>query len=274
MNIIKVSGAIVILVMISLAAICTCTSQAQNDDHDGGDQERRQHQGNMSAPREDASKNPSHNQPEKPDQLNQLEKPDEEKPHEKTDEEKPPDRKGRLICDDCRKCCRDCDGGDDCELWWQNLASWMSLASWMNSDSWSMSGQWDVSYYSGQIAEAPGILVDESESYQYSMAVSSTVVEGQNVLRVASIDGSRNWGSMEMPLYYYARLLIIPSTSGELNLEEMGPDGEIRYYNLGYVSAVHQYRFWKYSDSEGSHLLRYRIDDSYDYSDTIRIYVT
>lgn len=151
------------------------------------------------------------------------------------------------------------------------MASWIDFGSWSNS--WSSSNRWDVSYYSSQITETPGILVDESESSRYAQSVLSSTDDDQNILRIVSIDGSVNWGSIEMPQYYFARLLMIPSTSGQLTLEEMCPNGETEYYDLGYVSADHEYRLWKYADSEGSHLFRYRIDDDYNYSNTIRIYV-
>lgn len=248
--------------------ISSCVSQAQDEGHgDGGDKEKRRDQGNMSAPKVNPPNNPSQNQPENQPQredspTNSPEKPPEENPPAKPPEEDPPEKPSdRKHCDDC----------DDYDYWWLSLASWMDFGS--GSNSWSNADRWGVSYYLSQINEAPGIIIDESVSSQYPPAVESTIDDGQNVLQIVSIDGSINWGSIDMPQYHYARLLIIPSTDGQLNLEEMCPNGEIRYYNLGDVSADHQYRLWKYSDSEGSHLLRYRIDDYYNYSDTVRIYV-
>lgn len=268
----KQSSIAIILIILSAFVISSYISQAQDGgqpDQGNGqpnqgsgqqDQGKRPNQGNMSAPKEDQPKNPSQNPPEnQPEQQPTEQQP--QQPTEQQPPEKPPSQKH---CDDCDDC-------DDCDYWWLSLASWMDSGSWSNS--WSNSDRWEASYYSSQITETPGILVDESESSQYTQSVLSSTGDVQNVLRIVSIDGSINWGSIEMPPYYFARLLMIPSTSGQLNLEEMCPNGEIRYYDLGDVSAGHQYRLWKYSDSEGSHLFRYRIGDDYNYSDTVRIYV-
>jgi hypothetical protein len=306
----RLSSVAIILVLLSVFVIFSCISQAQDGGHDDGDdRENSRDQGNMSAPKENPPKNPSQNQPEnqaeredsptrptekpdeekppekpdeekppekpdeekppeKPDEEKPPEKPDEEKPPEKPDEEKPPEKPDEEKPPEKPSCRRQCDDCDDCDYWWLSLASWMNFDSWPNS--WSNSDRWDISYYSSQITEAPGILVDESVSPQ---SVLPSIGDGQNVLRIVSIDGSINWGSIDMPQHQFARLIIVPSTSGQLNLEEMCPNGEIKYYYLGDVSAGNQYRLWKYSDSKGFHFFRYWIDDDYNYSDTIRINV-
>ncbi len=124
-------------------------------------------------------------------------------------------------------------------------------------------------FYSNSISESSGAVIDESSSNAYNPAVMAFIPGGnQNVFWIVSRDGSKNSRSIELPLYRYVRTLIIPATSGELILEERYPNGQVRSYDFGHVTAHRNYRIWFYADSRGTHLGRYRISNG-PYSDTL-----
>jgi len=112
-------------------------------------------------------------------------------------------------------------------------------------------------YFPSSISESSDALIDETVSSQYRLAMIPG--GGQNLFWIVSSDGSRYWRSVNMPLYRYARLLLIPSASGPLILEERYPTGQIRTYNFGNVWANNQYRLWFYADAPGTCQARYRI---------------
>jgi hypothetical protein len=136
-------------------------------------------------------------------------------------------------------------------------------------------------YFPSSIGESSDALIDESASSQYSRASSPVgsrdllaAIPGgsRNLFWIVSSDGSRYWRSVSMPLYRYARLLLIPSASGPLILEERYPTGQIRTYNFGNVWANNQYRLWFYADSSGTYQARYRIGNG-PYSDILTFHV-
>lgn len=175
------------------------------------------------------------------------------------------------------------EGGDG----WDNGNGWEdgdnghSGGDWDNGGDQGGSGGWDESggdrqntdqgegvYYSSQISEDSGTLIDESASGQYNQAQYMLMPGGsQNVFWIVSRDGSRNWRSIDMPLFRYARMLIIPSISGYMTLEEMYPGGRVRYYEFGYVQSNRPYRLWFYADTPGVHQGRYEVNGRY--SDTL-----
>ena len=116
------------------------------------------------------------------------------------------------------------------------------------------------------VFESPWTLIEESSSYEYQPA--SISGSDQSGVWIVSSDGDDNWGEIDMPRYRYARVLIIPYTSGQLTLEEQCPDGDTEYHSLGYVQANHQYRLWFYADTVGGYQLRCQISGG-PYSDAI-----
>jgi hypothetical protein len=139
-------------------------------------------------------------------------------------------------------------------------------------------------YFPSSVSESLSTLVDETTSYQYGRTNAATngsaiiypLVGGtgtsKNIFWIVSKDGTKHWRSINIPCHRYARLLIIPSSSGQLITEERYPDGQVRSHNFGNVRAYNQYRTWFFADTSGTHLLRYRIDND-PYSDILTFHV-
>lgn len=135
--------------------------------------------------------------------------------------------------------------------------------------------------FPSSILESPETLIEEGGSFEYSPASSPapTVAPfsiapggGQNAFWIVSEDGTRYWRAVNIPVYHYARLLIIPSSSGSLMVEKRTPAGLVETRYLGNVWAHNQYRTWFYADAPGIHQLRYRIGNG-PYSDVLTFYV-
>ena len=58
---------------------------------------------------------------------------------------------------------------------------------------------------------------------------------------------------------------------GQITIEEMYPNGEIRTFGMGYVRPYHVYKMWFYGDVPGTHMIRYNINGYY--SNIVRFYV-
>lgn len=126
-------------------------------------------------------------------------------------------------------------------------------------------------YYTSQISEGAGTLIDESASGQYPQAqIVYSIIPGgsQNAFWIVSRDGTQNWQSISMPFNRYARLLLIPATSGQLTIEEVYPNGQPRDFNFGWVRQGVPLRMWFYSDARGTHRDRYSISNG-PWSDTL-----
>jgi len=142
----------------------------------------------------------------------------------------------------------------------------------------------EEAYFPSRVSESLSTLVDETTSYQYGRAnaaidgsaITYPLVGGtgtsNNIFWIVSNDGTKLWRSINIPCHRYARLLIIPSSSGQLITEERYPDGQVRSHNFGNVRAYNQYRTWFFADTSGTHLLRYRIDNG-PYSDILTFHV-
>jgi hypothetical protein len=114
--------------------------------------------------------------------------------------------------------------------------------------------------YSYSISESPSTLISEDNSGQYPKATAYDWGSNQNIFHIVSANGNKVTQYVDMPLYSYARALIIPAYSGQLILEETYPSGNVRQYQLGWVPAHSQYRLWFYADSSGIHTSRYYIN--------------
>jgi hypothetical protein len=164
-----------------------------------------------------------------------------------------------------------------------------------STNSWGPSSPAEVSepsegaYFPVSISESPLTLVEETMSYQYDQANIAGGASGayawnyahayaggtgtsKNLFWIISRDGARHWYSINILCHSYARMLIIPSTSGQLIMEELYPDGNVRSYNFGNVKANTQYRVWFYADTSGTHRMRYRIGNC-PYSDILTFHV-
>jgi hypothetical protein len=160
--------------------------------------------------------------------------------------------------------------------------SWESQTS---AESAEVSEPSEGAYFPISVSESSSRLVDETTSNQYNRvnSVSDSAVSGfnylvggagtsKNIFWIVSKDGTMHWRSVNIPCHRYARLLIIPSSSGQLIMEERYPNSQVRSYNFGNVRAYNQYRMWFFADTSGTHKLRYRIDNG-PYSDILTFHV-
>jgi len=154
-----------------------------------------------------------------------------------------------------------------------------------NDESWGSPASAEMtsseeSVFPSSNSESSSTLIDEASSSQYDQAIVSNAPvmafggggSSQNIFWIVSRDGRQHWRSVSIPCHRYARLLIIPSASGQLTMQERYPDGQVQTYNYGYVRAHNQYRFWFFADTSGTHRLRYRIDNG-PYSDILTFHV-
>lgn len=164
----------------------------------------------------------------------------------------------------------------------------VGVDSWGSPTSAEISEPSEGAYFPSSVSESSSTLVDETTSYQYgranvagdsaaplqysssrAMGVAST---SKNIFWIVSKDGTMHWSSVNIPCHRYARLLIIPSSSGQMVMEERYPTGQVRTYNFGNVRAYNQYRMWFFADTSGTHQLRYRIDNG-PYSNILTFHV-
>lgn len=169
-------------------------------------------------------------------------------------------------------------GSEDWEPGWEDGGS---LSSGWSQPPSAETSETSESYFPSSIVESSDALIEESGSLQYSRASSPADTVGlfaaipggsQNLFWIVSRDGTMYWRSVNIPLYRYARLLLIPSASGPLILEERYTTGQVRTYNFGNVGANNQYRLWFYADAPGTYQARYRIGNGH-YSDILTFHV-
>jgi len=161
------------------------------------------------------------------------------------------------------------------------------------NDSWGSPALAEITepsegaYFPSSISESPSILVDEATSYQYGQAnvASDAYVmyggsypsaaingPGKDIFWIVSKDGMKHWRSIKISCHHYARMLIIPSASGQLIMQEKYPSGQVKTYYFGNVMAYKQYRVWFFADTTGIHRMRYKIDNG-PYSDILTFHV-
>jgi hypothetical protein len=169
-------------------------------------------------------------------------------------------------------------GGQVNDVWGDSQINGGSVAgndaSWGSPTSAEISSS-DEAIFPSSNSEISSTLIDETSSTQYNRASVAYMGWGgssQNIFWIVSRDGSQHWRSVSIPCHRYARLLLIPSASGQLTMQERYPDGHVQTYNYGYVRAYNQYRFWFFADTSGIHQLRYRIDNG-PYSDVLTFHV-
>lgn len=138
----------------------------------------------------------------------------------------------------------------------------------------------DESIFPSSISESSSMLIEETSSIQYDQAgargnLAYSMAAGgnsKNIFWIVSRDGSQNWRSVNIPCHRYARLFFIPSASGQLIMEELYPNNQVRTYHFGNVVAYKTYRAWFFADTSGTHRMRYKINNG-PYSDILTFYV-
>jgi hypothetical protein len=151
-----------------------------------------------------------------------------------------------------------------------------------NTDSWGSPPPAEVSepsneaYFPRSVSESSETLIDDTTGAGYSNGLNYQMNFGggssQNIFWIVSKDGTKYWSSINIPCGSFARLLIIPSTSGQLIMEELYPDGQVQTYYYGYVGAKKPYKKWFFADTSGIHRMRYRIDNG-PYSNILTFHV-
>jgi hypothetical protein len=92
--------------------------------------------------------------------------------------------------------------------------------------------------------------------------VKSAMTTSQNLFWITKVDDeSKKFSGMNLPLYGYAKEVLIPSFSGTLTIEELMPDWTVEYFEVGEVTANEEYHTWFYANSPGTHRQRYKINN-------------
>lgn len=151
-----------------------------------------------------------------------------------------------------------------------------------NTDSWGspppveVSEPSDEAYFPRSVSESTDTLMADTASAGAMSSPRPMMMmdggESKNIFWIVSKDGTKHWTSVKIPCNRYARLLIIPSTSGQLIMEELYPNKQVKTYYYGYVNAQQPYKKWFLADTSGIHRMRYRIDNG-PYSNILTFYV-
>jgi hypothetical protein len=119
----------------------------------------------------------------------------------------------------------------------------------------------------GQMLEMP----EFSEGIS-SAGGSSQMPSGSfNALWVVDGAGDMN-DTLSVPLNSYARVFVTPIQAGNLVVEQLNPEDQLRTYNMGAVEPYHTYGIWFYADSPGTHQMRYNVSGG-EYSDIVEFNV-
>lgn len=119
----------------------------------------------------------------------------------------------------------------------------------------------------GQMVEMP----EFSEGANSIEGSSQMPSDGFNALWVVDDTGEMN-DSLSVPLDSYTRVLITPIQGGNVVVEQLYPDDQLRTYNMGMVEPSHTYGIWFYGDMPGTHQMRYNVNGG-EYSDVVEFYV-
>ncbi|HRD15922.1 MAG TPA: hypothetical protein PK181_03755, partial [Methanothrix soehngenii] len=103
----------------------------------------------------------------------------------------------------------------------------------------------DEAVFPSSISESSSTLIEEDSAQYAKRDIAYSMAAGgssRNIFWIVSRDGSQNWRSVNIPCNRYARLSFIPSDSGQLIMEELYPNNQVRTYYYGTVTAFRQYR--------------------------------
>jgi hypothetical protein len=119
----------------------------------------------------------------------------------------------------------------------------------------------------GQMVEMP-----EFSEGNTSIGVSSQMPSSSfNALWVVDDAGEMN-DTLSVPLNSYARVFITPSQAGNVVVELLNPENQLRTYNMGVVEPYHTYGIWFLGDFPGTHQMRYNVNGG-EYSDVVEFNV-
>jgi hypothetical protein len=93
-----------------------------------------------------------------------------------------------------------------------------------------------------------------------------------NALWLVDDNGEMN-ESLSVPLDGYARVFITPNQGGNVVVEQLYPDDQLKTYDMGMVEPLHTYRIWFYGDMQGTYQMRYSVDGG-EYSNVVELYVS
>ena len=99
----------------------------------------------------------------------------------------------------------------------------------------------------------------------------TTSAQDQNRLWIIDLAGFNRYPEINVPQNSYVKEEITPILEGQINLEEIRPDGEIRSYSMSYVYPRHVYNMWFYGDLSGTYTIRYNINGNP--SNIVKFYV-
>jgi hypothetical protein len=136
-----------------------------------------------------------------------------------------------------------------------------------NSNSWATPGS---SFLTQKPADY-GQLTETGTSPGFDSQTSGSSQGGPNGLWIVDSTGLNRYPEMSIPLNGYAREEITPSVEGQISIEEMYPNGEVRTFGMGYVRPYHVYKMWFHGDVAGTHMVRYNVNGYY--SNIVRFYV-
>jgi len=163
------------------------------------------------------------------------------------------------------------------DIGWEGEITNGDSQSWGSPPPAEVSEPSDEAYFPRSVSESTETLMADTESAGVMsrpriLAMNAGGGESKNIFWIVSKDGTKHWSSVVIRCGRYARLLIIPSTSGQLIMEELYPNKQVKTYYPGYVNAQQPYKKWFLADTPGIHRMRYRIDNG-QYSNILTFYV-
>jgi hypothetical protein len=162
----------------------------------------------------------------------------------------------------------DNDGGFTREtVYQQQVVHSQPVSSYSGGNSWETPGSSFLTQKPGDF----GQLTETGTAPGFTTQTPTNSQPGPNGLWIVDATGLNRYPEMSVPLFGYAREEITPSVEGQITIEEMYPNGEIRTFGMGYVQPYHVYKMWFYGDVPGTHMIRYNINGYY--SNIVRFYV-
>jgi hypothetical protein len=138
-------------------------------------------------------------------------------------------------------------------------------------DSWGTPGSNTQGGYTTQKPADYGQLKDTGISPGFGGQVPQGSQPGPNGLCILDSTGLNRYPSMSLPINGYIEEELTPSMEGNLTVEELYPDGQVRTFSMGYVKPYHVYKMWFTADVPGTHKVRYSINGYH--SNIVEFYV-
>lgn len=109
----------------------------------------------------------------------------------------------------------------------------------------------DYTWYSFDVPGGSGGLVDEGLA---------TGEEEENALWIVNFDAKEKRTSLEIPMGYWARMMVVPIESGKLEMYCSYPTGTVALLLEDDVEAGHNYTAWYRAEWSGDYEIWYRLD--------------